>query len=249
MATIGTFSCEFLTVQPFAYDGDARSGYSTRAFRLSALLTAAQWAALTAQYETWYASRLTDADTLYSASVGTTVPVTLSANGLTVTALPCWFTEAPTGEQFGAYVQATVTLVDAAQALAVVLRSEERSRQRTEAKIPSTLGTFTLGSCTLALIKVPETYTNLPQMTLTAGGTTLIQGPPNCTKVRELEGWTDAGGWSALQTWIEGRASTRYPSAGSWFPLSAPKASAEVIITGGAKYTRYTVTITVGQVQ
>jgi len=248
MATIGAFTCEFLTVQPVGYDGEARSGLTSRAYQLSALLTTAQWASLLAVYDAWYASRITDADTLLSASVGTTVPVTISANGITVTALPCWFTEAPKGEQFGAYVQATVTLVDAAQALAAVLRTEERSRQRTEAKIP-TLGTFTLGSCTLTLIKVPETYADLPKMSLTASGTTLIQGPPNCTRVRELEGWTDASGWTALQTWLEAIAANRYPSAGTWFPLSAPKATAEVIITGGAKYTRYTVTITVGQVQ
>ena len=39
------------------------------------------------------------------------------------------------------------------------------------------------------------------------------------------------------------------PSTGSYFPISAPSASAEVIISGGVKSTRYTVSVEVAEVK
>ena len=128
--TIGGFTCQTLTAQPFGYEGDARAGLTARTFQISGLLTPAQWQALLSAYNGWRNTRITDQDTLLSETVGTTIALTVAANGVNVSALACWFVEAPTGEQTGAYISANVLLVDAAQALAVLLRERELADER-----------------------------------------------------------------------------------------------------------------------
>ena len=88
--TIGAFSCSNLTAQPFAYEGEARTGLTARSFRIAGLLTPAQWSSLVSVYGTWRDLRITDADTLSSAAVGSTVSLTIAnTNGLSVTSLAC----------------------------------------------------------------------------------------------------------------------------------------------------------------
>lgn len=134
--TIGSFSTNALTTQPYGYDGEARRGLTSRAFRISGLLTAAQWAALLSEYNTWRNSRINDADSLKSQSIGTTVSLTSSsANGISISSLACWFSEAPSGEQLGAYVSASAVLVDAAEALAALLRERELAKEAETAAV------------------------------------------------------------------------------------------------------------------
>jgi len=245
--TIGAFSCSNLTAQPFAYEGEARTGLTARTFRLAGLLTPVQWASLVGIYDTWRGTRITDADTLSSGTVGTTVSLTIaSINGLSVTALACWFADPPSAEQVGAYLQVTATLVDANQALAVLLRQEEKSRQQGEAKTPS-LGTVTLGSCTVTLTRPMETRRDGPSVALTAAGTSYITGPLAAHKIRQIEGYISSGTYSDLLSWYDTTIASS-PAASSWFPVSEPTANAEVIISGGAKSTRYTVQLTALQI-
>jgi hypothetical protein len=129
--TIGSFSCNTLTAQPYGYEGEARLGLTSRAFRVSGLLTASQWSALRNVYDTWRNTRITDDDSLKTESIGTTVSLSsTSANGISFSNVACWFADAPAGEQLGAYVSASATLVDATQALAVLLRERELAKQR-----------------------------------------------------------------------------------------------------------------------
>jgi hypothetical protein len=129
--TIGSFSTNRLNAQPFGYEGEARTGLTARTFRISGLLTPAEWQTLVSEYNAWRSTRIQNEDTLLSKTVGTTIALTVtSANNLFVTNLACWFTEAPSGDQTGKYVSATVTLVDAAQALAVILRKQELDNER-----------------------------------------------------------------------------------------------------------------------
>ena len=245
--TIGSFSCNTLTAQPFGYEGDPRSGLTARQFRVSGLMTSTEWQNLISAYNTWRDTRITDADTLSSATVGTTVSLTISStNGLSVSGLACWFTEAPSGEQAGAYISATATLVDANQALAVLLREQEKSRQGNEALVPS-LGTVTLGSCTVTLTKPMETRQDGPNVALTATGVSYITGTLAAHKVRQIEGYISSGTYSDLLSWYDTTIAA-VPSSTSWFPISPPTASAEVIISSGAKSTRYTVTLTALQI-
>ena len=249
--TIGAFTCQTLTAQPFGYEGEARAGLTARTFQISGLLTPAQWQSLVSVYNTWRDTRITDADTLSSGVVGTTTALTINANGLSVTALACWFANAPTGEQAGAYINASVVLVDAAQALAVLLREQEKSRQNTEANTPN-LGTITFtrasGVSPIVTLTTPmDTRQDGPTVALTATGTSYVTGPLIAHKVRNVEGYISTGSFDNLLSWYD-ETIAAIPAATSYFPISAPSATAEVIITGGVKATRYNVTITVLQI-
>lgn len=242
--TIGTFTTSRLTAQPFGYEGEARSGLTARTFRISGLLSASQWTSLLGVYDTWRNTRITDQDTLQSGTVGTTVSLTLSSiNGLSVSALACWFTEPPSGEQLGPYVQATVTLVDANQALAVVLRQREKQK---DAERPN-LGTVTLGSAVVTLTKPMETRRDGPSVALTAAGTSYITGPLKAHKIRQIEGWISSGTYENLLSWWDTTIGS-VPAVGSWFPVSEPNVSVEIEVAGGVKTTRYNVSLTALQI-
>lgn len=249
--TIGAFTCNTLTAQPFGYEGEARTGLTSRSFQISGLLTPAQWQALLSEYNSWRNTRITDADTASSGTVGTTVALTVAANGVTVTALACWFADPPSGEQAGAYINASVTMVDAAQALAVILREQEKSRQNSEATLPS-LGTvtFTRASGTSPIVTLTKpmlTRQDGPTVALTATGVSYVTGPLTAHKVRDIEGYLSTGTFDDLLAWYD-ETIVAVPAATSWFPITAPSATAEVIISGGAKTTRYNVTLTALQI-
>lgn len=247
--TIGAFSTTKLIAQPFGYQETATSdGLTARQWTVSGLLTTSEWQALLSVYNTWRDARLTDADTLSSGVVGTTVSLSASANGINWSGIACWFTTAPSGDQAGPYIQATCELVDAAQALAVLLRQEEKSRQRSEALAKPNLGTVALGSATLTLLAPMETYQDTPQLQLTASGTHVINGALTATRVRRIRGTTDGTGWTNVRSWYE-TSVAGVPNTGAWYPISAPSAEAEVIISSGAKSTRYTITVDVAEVK
>lgn len=250
--TIGSFTTNSLLAQPFGYEGEARTGLTARTFRINGLLTSSEWQALISEYNTWRNTRITDADTVSSGTVGTTVNLTItSTNGLSVTSLACWFTEAPSGEQAGTYINANITLVDANQALAVLLREEEKSRQGTEATLPS-LGTvtFTRNSGTspvVTLTKPMLTRQDGPTVALAATGVSVVTGPLTAHKVRDIEGYLSTGTMDDLLAWYD-ETIAAVPAATSWFPITAPTADAEVIISNGAKSTRYNVSLTALQI-
>jgi hypothetical protein len=255
--TIGGFTCQTLTAQPFGYEGEARTGLTARTFQISGLLTPAQWQSLLSVYTAWRNTRITDVDTALSGVVGTTVALTVAANGVSVSALACWFADPPSGEQAGAYISASVTLVDAAHALDVLFREQEKNRQRSESTVPSfgdwfivtatpdkivpSLGGGEIAAATIVLIADPVTYQDGPALTLAATGVHVVQGPLTATKVRRIEGTTTSAGWSVIQTWYE-EVVTYTPEVNTWFPISLPTSTAEIIILNGAKSTRYTVT-------
>lgn len=243
--TIGAFSYsgKTYTAQPFGYEEtDVRQGLSARKVRLNMLLTAAQWSSLLSAYNSWRDTRITEPDSKIANSVGTTVAVSLAANGITWSAVACWYLSAPSGEQVGAYVQASVELVVAAEALAVAFRQDQQAAERYY------FGTYALGATTVNLTKPPETYQDTPQLSLTASGSSYIQGALTATKVRQIEGDTTASGWAAIQTWYETLIASS-PAVGSWYPISAPSASAQAQIIGGVRVDLYTVTIGLGQVR
>ena len=247
MITINGLTFTPLTAQPFGYEGEARTGLTARTFRCAGLLTPSQWATLVGIYDAWRGNRITDADTLSSGTVGSTVSLTTgSINGLSVTNLPCWFTEAPSSDPAGAYASASCTLVDAAQALAVLLRGEEKARQGSEAKTPN-LGTVTLGSAVVTLTRPMETRRDGPGVALSASGTSIISGALTAHKVRQIDGYISSGTYADVLAWYDATIASS-PAAGSWFPVSEPTATAEVIITGGAKATRYNVSLIVLQI-
>lgn len=245
VVTIGAFTADYLTAQPFGYEGDARAGLTARTFQIAGLLTPAEWVALIGAYNAWRDLRIADADTFKSASIGTTVALTISgANGLAVTALPCWFSDAPTGQQAGRYIQASVTLVDAAQALAVLLREREKGLDR---DLPAGLGTVTLGSAVVTLTAPMATRRDGPQVSMTAGGVSYITGPLVAHEFRQIAGFLSSGTPTDVLSWYDTTIGS-IPAAGSWFPVSEPTFTAEAIVSGGVKSTRYSVSLSAARI-
>lgn len=245
--TIGPFTASTLTAQPFGYDEtETISGLTARKWRMSGLLTPAQWSQLLSVYNNWRDARIGDTDTLLSASVGTTVSLTASANGLSWAGVACWFLNAPVGEQVGPYISTTTEVVDAAQALAVLLRQQEKNRQRSEAERPD-LGTITLGTVVIKLTSPLESRQDGPSVAMTAAGTSYITGPLTAHKVYGVEGYITSGTFDALLSWYDTTVAS-VPAVGSWFPTTSPSASAEVIINAGVKSTRYNVSLTLLQI-
>lgn len=244
--TLGSFTCSALTAQPFGYEGTARTGLTARTFKIAGLLTATQWQALLSEYNTWRNARIQDADTLVSGTVGTTVSLSItSTNGVSVSSVACWFVEPPSGSQVGSYINASAMLVDANQALSVALAEKEKARQVTEDR-PS-LGTVTLGSAVVTLIKPIDTRQDGPNVSLTAGGTSYITGPLKAHKIRQIEGYITTGTHADVLSWYDTTIAA-VPSPTSWFPISPPAATAEIIINNGVKATRYSVVITLLQI-
>jgi hypothetical protein len=244
--TIGSLTFTALTAQPYGYDeNDTRAGLTARKWKVDGLCTPSEWQSLLSVYDTWRNTRITDADTKTSGVIGTTVALSATANGITFTSVPCWFISAPSGEQLGAYVQASCELVDANQGLQVLLRAEEKSTEP-----PLLFGTFAVGSATITLTQPPATFQDLPPLAMTAGGTHYITGAPAITTLYQIEGYCDSTNWAALQTWISTTASSATrPATGSLYPLSIPTPSAENAIENGVKVIRYKVSMQIAEVK
>jgi hypothetical protein len=244
--TIGTASFPTLTAQPFGYDEtDTSKGFTARRWAVQGLLKPSEWLALTGAYDTWRNTRINDEDTLVSGVVGTTINFSgKGAGGVTWTNVPCWFTEAPSAEQSGAYLQVSVSLVDAAQALQVLQEEQERSQEDDDRP---NLGTLTIGTTTLTLLKPADTYASGPQAELTATGVHYITGALVPVKIRDVEGTTNLTGWNALRSWYETEVSS-VPATNDWFPITPPVATAENVIVSGVKSVQYTVTLQLAQI-
>jgi hypothetical protein len=165
-----------------------------------------------------------------------------------VTALPCWFTKAPEIKDAGTYYrQVSVELVDAAQALQVVLAEQKASKEKSEPLLGD-FGTYTLGSASLTLTKPMEGYQDGPELALLATGNHYLTGPLVVTRTRNIEGTTTSTGWGQVRTWYESIITTS-PAPATWFPIGPPSAEAEAIVEGGVKSTRYTVSVTLAEVR
>jgi hypothetical protein len=244
--TIGAASFPTLTAQPFGYEEtDTKAGLTARKWDVTGLLKPSEWLTLLGVYDTWRNARIQDEDTSVSGVVGTTVAFSgKGAGGVTWTSVACWFTSAPQAEQAGSMLSVTVGLVDANQALAVLLREAERSVQAEN--LPD-LGTVTLGTVVIKLTSPMDTRQDGPTATLTATGVSYISGPLAAHKVRAIEGYITSGTYDNLLSWYDSQIAA-VPLATSYFPISAPTATAEVIISGGVKTTRYSVSITLVQI-
>lgn len=241
--TIGTFTSSKLTAQPYAYEGEAGDGLTSRMFRITGLLTPTQWQALVSEYNAWRNTRINDADTLFSASIGTTVSLSInSANGITVTNLACWFRTAPEGRQLGAYIDASADLVDAAQALAVLQKEITKNQQRNIAteKLEATarVAALTTGT-TLEDLKAARSLASaydrylaedLPDLgTVTLGGVTIKLLRPMTTYSDGPQVGFSAGGKSFITGPLKAHETRRvegiitsgtYDTLLSWFNTS-----------------------------
>ena len=244
--TIGSTTFGRLTAQPFGYEGtDVKEGMSARQWQIQGLLTPSEWLSLVSTYNSWRDARIQDTPTSISLDVGTTI--LFSGNGpggSSWTNIACWFSEAPAAAAAGKFLSVTVTVVDANEALTVILKENEAGN--TEATLPD-FGTITIGSTTVVLTKPLDSYGPGPTMELTASGSHLITGPYVVYKIRDIEGTTNLTGWNNIRTWYEQQIVAK-PLPGSWFPITVPAATAERKTINGVVTDVYTVTLQLGQV-
>jgi len=246
--TINGLTLNSLQAQPFAYEGsDASKGLIARSWTVSGLVTSSELADFKSIFDTWRAARRSDPDSLKANSVGTTVGLSASANGLTASGVACWFTDAPAFEQVGRYIQLTATLVDANEALTVAKATVEKQVSADKALLPE-YGTVTLGGVTITLTEQMEGLDNLPTLARTPAGYAYLTGSKQPSRIRTITGTVaNEAAFTTLCDWVIS-SSQATPEVGDWFPTAPPTASAEVQVVNGLKTTVWTVTITVEQV-
>lgn len=246
--TINGLTLSSLTAQPFGYDvEDVRAGLVARSWSVNGLLDATQLGQFKSIFDTWIAARQSDPDSLSANSIGTTVALSASANGLTASGVACWFSDAPSFEQVGRYVQLSCTLVDANQALTIAKKALEKSAQNDQALTPS-LGTVTLGGVVITLTEPMETLDDLPTLERTAGGFPYVQGPLRSSRVRTITGTVaNEAAVTTLRNWVATTVQST-PAVGDWWPTSPPVASVEAKIISGLKTNVWTVSLTVEEV-
>lgn len=231
---------------PFNYlETNVEQGVVARAADVEALFLPDEWATLIGIYETWNTARLGESDAFLSGSVGTTVPFTATANGITWSNVACWFASAPQmSGQAGKYVRGSFTLVNAAQALAALLRGEELRRERDDGLTP-TFGTLAVGGVTLTLLQEPEGRIEGPTITTAATGTDVPEGPLRPVRVRRIRGYSANPGradYDTILAWYDATVAVR-PAPGDWFPISISEPEVQLIVEGGAKFLRYIVSL------
>jgi hypothetical protein len=244
--TIGSTSFPTLTAQPFGYEEtNTRAGQTARKWLITGLLRPSEWLDLLDEYDGWRNIRIEEEPTETSDVVGTTVAFSGDGPGDQAwTSIACWFITAPQAEQSGAYLSASIELVDATEALEVLLKTKEEAAAGEN--LPD-LGTITIGTTTLTLLKPVDAYATSPTMELTATGTHYIQGALVPYNIKDVEGTTDSAGWTAIRAWYETQIDA-VPLTGSYFPITSPSASAANRVVGGVTIVEYTVSIQLGLV-
>jgi hypothetical protein len=141
------------------------------------------------------------------------------------------------------YLQVTFDLVDAAQWVQIYNREKEVGKSDEVVYC----GTFDLWGTTLKLRKPAESYQDMPQLSLTAGGKSYTTGPRTPTETRVLEGDTDKTGWQNIVSQCSTQAQ-KVPG-NDWFPVTPPAANVTKQVDKGVRNDLYTVSITVAQPQ
>jgi hypothetical protein len=245
--TISSLTIDKLTAQPFGYDDQGvLVGRTSRKFSITGLVTPSEWLDLVDIYDTWRNTRIDEQDPAISGVLGSTVGFSGTGPGSqTWTDIECWFISAPSAEQAGAWLSVNVELVDAGQALEVILKQQLDESGQSELK--PDFGTITLSSTTLTLTKPVDTYGPGPTLELTAAGTHYLSGPLTVYKIKDVEGTTNLAGWDDVRSWYESQI-VAVPLTGSYFPISPPTATAERKIISGSPTDVYTVSIQLGLV-
>ena len=238
------------TAYPAVYqEKDTELGLTAEGLSVSVMCTTAEWTAIRAEFNTWRDARLQDEvydddeEATIREIVGTTVTVSAKTRGVEWVDRECYFLAAPQAEDVGMYLQVTFELVDAAQW--VECYNREKEVEKSDEVVYC--GTFVLWGTTLKLRKPPESYQDMPSLTLSAGGKSYTTGPRVPTETRVLEGDTNQAGWANI--WAQcGNKASQVPGS-DWFPVTPPSASVTKRVEAGIRNDLYTVSITVAKPQ
>jgi hypothetical protein len=244
--SIGSFSASLLQAQPFGYaEKETERGRTARAWNIEGLVLRTAWADLLSEYEDWQAAKFAEDDPVETGVVGATVLFSGTAEGISWTNVPCWFTSTPAAENAGPnYVKVSCTVVDAAQQLAIDLLDQESD----DGDPDQDYGTYILGGVTLTLLQDPFGYEDAPSPQLAATSGDEMVGPRTARRILDIRGWTaSAGAWATIRAWYEGEAAAT-PAAGDYFPVSLGRLERDRKVIAGVPTDRYIISCKLRQV-
>lgn len=245
--TVGGLTIRALQDPPYSHSGDSITGRTVRRWPVKAIMRPADWLTLDGIYTTWRTLRLADQDTMVSLATGSTINTSGNVWGQTWTNVAAWFSAPPVPISTGAMVSVSFELVDAEQQLAVWLREREIGTQVSDND--STYGTLSVGGLTLNLTAEAPGFDGGPTIELAATGTHVIRGPLMATEVRRVQGWTHAvNADDTIRTWYRNTIAVK-PSVNDWFPRTPPTIEQTPVIVSGARVTRYTISLELGQIR
>lgn len=249
--TIGALTINALQSLPIGYeDVNVRQGIVVRAWDIDGIVEQEEAAAISNLYEAWYATRKTEPDTMETGTIGTTVAFTGDAGGRNWTAVACWFDKSPEFTRTGYRWRVSLRLVNAAEALAAHVADKKLTTDAEEATT-LTFGTLTVGGVVLTLLEDPDARGDGPSVEIAATGTDIISGPVRSIRLRNIKGYGPNPGntdYQTLLTWYDTQVAN-LPSYASWWPISPPTPSPEVITTSSGKVTRYIISFTLRYIE
>lgn len=218
--TIGGVVLKNLQAQPLGYDVTAvTGGVTARQWTIQGLVTGAEWVSLLGVYDTWRNLKIGQDPPAISKVVGATVSFSGTGyGGQTWTSVGCWFNAAPSGTQAGSMVSLSFGLVDATQALEVVLKQlsdDEVAEQDID------YGSINLGGVNVKHLEDPDIFVDAPGVDLTAGGNHYVTGPVAVSEGLNIRGEIIGTSKTALRNWYQSTAEAN-PVRGQYFPISPP---------------------------
>lgn len=242
--TIGTVTLDKLQAQPFGYEeSDVRGGLSSRQWEIEGIVTGQEWLNILGVYNVWRDQKILEDPASVSRENGTTIAFSGTGyGGEQWTNIACWFSRAPSGSQVGALVSVSFALIDATQAVQVLIKQEAASEE------DISYGTFTLGTVVITLTKDPDVYLNTPALELTASGNHYVTGFLEAVIGKEIEGTIIASDKEVLRNWYITTIQAT-PVVGSWFPTTSPTFNPIYKLVAGVPILHYEVTLSVTQVK
>lgn len=244
--TIGAVTLQHLQAQPLGYDeSDTKGGVTARQWEIQGLVTGSEWVSLLGVYDTWRNTKIDEEPAEVSKVLGTTVAFSGTGyGGQTWTNIPCWFNAAPSGSQSGSMVLISFGLIDANQALEVILKEvEDEAAQEEEIDY----GTITLGGVVITLLDDPDIFVDTPAVELTAGGKHYATGPQVVTEGKNIRGTIVGTAKNTLRTWYKNTAQAN-PVVGQYYPTSPPIFTGVNKIVGGNPVLYYEVSLSLVQI-
>lgn len=208
-------------------ESDVQRGRVARHWAISGIVSREDAATISDLFRAWQADRILDGDPKETGIIGVTVDFTGEAPGFEwTTSIPCWFVSAPQIQMAGIFCRVSLTVVDAEEALAILLAEVE---DETKDEDVLQLGTFVFGGAVVNLTQRPEGFTDLPGVALNSSGRHVITGALNLTQILRIEGWVDGSNLPLLEQWAEDVTSLT-PTQGDYFltEWSEPKADKRV---------------------
>lgn len=197
-----TYTFANLSDHPVGFEeSETARGQVARQWLISGIVSREDAKIISDLFRAWYAARILDGDPSETGLVGVTANFTGEAPGFVwTTPIPIWFNGAPQIQMAGGFCRVSLSVVDAQEALEVLLAQREDENQDEDVL---ELGTMMFGSAVVNLRTRPNSFTDLPVISLNPSGQHVITGPLRMTEVLIINGWVDGANLLLLEAWAK----------------------------------------------